>query len=266
MEKFSFAYSDTDRKILNNNTLSIRRGRKAALVGSNGAGKSTLMRLFAQETDPTQFSTTGELWHHPNIRIGHLTQFSVEELEEYAHLTVVHYAEEKLKRCKASASIVAKASGNVRQYLGAFGLGGKHALQPIGKLSGGERMRLCFATVLAEEPHLLLLDESTNHCDYETLASMSNALNEFAGSVLMVSHNQGFLSGFCQELWVLGGDGRITVNHSDTNTFDELFADYRTGVTAGSSSQLSARRQVQANMAKRAVHQRANAKQNTALL
>ena len=265
MEKFSFGYSESGNMILKRNTLNLSRGSKVAVVGKNGSGKSTLMRLFAQEIKPTDYCSSGEFWHHPNIRIGHMTQFSVEELEQYKHQTVVEYAEEKLRSCKASASIVAKASGNIRQYLGAFGLGGKHAMQPIGKLSGGERMRLCFATVLAEEPHLLLLDESTNHCDYETLDSMSKALNEYQGSVLMVSHNQGFLSGFCEELWVLK-EGHIAVNHSDTNTFDELFSDYRSAAT-GSSSELEAtRRQQRVHMAKRAEVQRANAKQKTALV
>jgi len=84
-------------------------------------------------------------------------------------------------------------------------------------------MRLCFATVLADEAHLLLLDESTNHVDIETLDSMSRALNDFEGAVLMVSHNQAFLSGFCKELWVLD-DGHVTVNHSDTESFDEIFS------------------------------------------
>jgi energy-coupling factor transporter ATP-binding protein EcfA2 len=122
---------------------------------------------------------------------------------------------------------VAKASGNVRQYLGVFGFGESHALQLIGQLSRAERMRLCFAAILAEEPHLLLLDESTNHCDYETLDSMSKGLNDNQGAVVMISHNQGFLSGFCKELWVLE-NGAITINHSHTDSFDELFAGYRT--------------------------------------
>jgi ATPase subunit of ABC transporter with duplicated ATPase domains len=93
-------------------------------------------------------------WKQSNIRIGHMTQYSVEELNEYADLTVMEYAEEKLSRWKASGVVVSGASGNVRQYLGAFGLGGIHAHRKIEKLSGGERMRLCFATVFADEPQM----------------------------------------------------------------------------------------------------------------
>ena len=155
-ENFSFGY-DKDRTILDNVTVELRRGSKVALVGANGAGKSTLVKLICGDLAPKDFHSRGSFWRHGNIRVGHVSQYTVEELEAYEHLTVVEYAEDKLRSAKASSTIVAKASGNVRQYLGAFGLGGRHALQKIGKLSGGERMRLCFATVLADECHLLCL-------------------------------------------------------------------------------------------------------------
>lgn len=267
LENLSFGYS-ADAFLLNNLTLSINRGSKIALVGVNGCGKSTLAKLIAGDPEVSRSSCTtkGTLWKHPNLRIGHVTQYSVEELEAYSELTVVEYAEERLKAGSASAEIVAKAAGNVRQYLGAFGLGGKRqALQKIGKLSGGERMRLCFATILAEAPHLLLLDESTNHVDIETLDSMSDALNNFEGSVLMVSHNQAFLSGFCKELWVLD-QGQVMVNHSDTETFDEIFSEYRSSVMSNGGTSLSSARQERATLAKKATRQRAGARQNTALL
>jgi len=264
LEDFSFGF-DSSYPLLRDITLSVNRGSKIALVGRNGAGKSTLLKLISGEIEATKHSSRGNLWAHSNIRIGHVTQYAVEELENYAEQLVTEYAEEKLRRGKASAEIVAKASGNIRQYLGAFGLGGRHALQKIGSLSGGERMRLCFATVLAEQPHLLILDESTNHVDIETLDSTSDALNAFQGSVLMVSHNQSFLSGFCNELWVLE-NGSVTVNHSDTETFDELFSDYRSAALDSSTKSLKTRRQEKADMAKRATKQRAGARQNTALL
>jgi len=263
LEDFSFGYTK-DKQILKRTTLALHRGSKVALVGRNGSGKSTLVDLIAQKLRPKDYVSGGELSCKP-IRVGHITQYSGEELERYASQTVAEYAEERFHNARAAKKMVSQASGNVRQYLGAFGLGGKHAMQLIGKLSGGERMRLCFATVLADEPHLLLLDESTNHVDYETLDSMSRALNEYTGSVLMISHNQSFLSGFCSELWVLE-DGKVSVNHSDTESFDELFSDYRTVATGKSSGQLSAKRREQVTMAKKATKQQARAKQNTALL
>jgi ATPase subunit of ABC transporter with duplicated ATPase domains len=270
MENVSFGY-DKDNTILHNVTLNLDRGSKVALVGKNGSGKSTLVKLIAGEHnnadgDVATTIVSGDLWVHPNLRIGHVSQYSVEELEAYSDQTVVEYAQEKLRSGRASADIVAKASGNVRQYLGAFGLGGKHALRRIGQLSGGERMRLCFATALADEPHLFLLDESTNHVDIETLESMSMALNDYEGSVLMVSHNQAFLSGFCKELWVLDDDGHITVNHSDTESFDEIFFQYRSSILQSGKSSLSDRRRQKAGLAKRAIKQQAGTRKATALL
>eukprot|EP00980_Cylindrotheca_fusiformis_P006966 scaffold1469_cov119-Cylindrotheca_fusiformis.AAC.10 len=265
MENFNFGYSKDAPFLLRDVTLHLTRGSKVAVVGKNGCGKTTLVKLIKGELEKTGKSE-GEIWRHPNLRMGHISQYSVEELEAFHSMTVVEYAEEKLKSGIASSRVIAEASGNVRQYLGAFGLGGSHAHRGIGTLSGGERMRLCFATVLADEPHLLLMDESTNHIDLETLDSMSEALRAYAGAVLMVSHNQGFLSGFCKELWVVE-DGEVHISHDDTATFDELFSDYRSHIMSGSSARSrTEQRQAKAGMARRAAKQNANSRGQTTLL
>lgn len=264
LDQASFTYNTDTKPLLKDLTLSIARGSKIALVGSNGCGKSTLIKWITGELEGMG-KMTGTIWRHPSLRIGHVSQYSVEELEKYAHMTVVEYAEEHLSTGRASSTVIKEASGNVRQYLGAFGLGGAHAHRPIGKLSGGERMRLCFATVLADEPHLLFLDESTNHVDLETLDSMSAALNDYQGAVLMVSHNQAFLSGFCKELWVLQG-GHVDVSHDDTESFDELFSNYRSSILSSSAaSNRRDERRLKTDMAKRATKQITGAKQNTTI-
>jgi len=264
LDTVSFRHDPEKQPLLKDLTLSLSRGSKIALVGNNGIGKTTLIKLIVGELED-QGQTTGRLWKHPCIRIGHVTQYSVEELEKYVGMTVVQYAEENVSSGRASSVVIKEASGNVRQYLGAFGLGGVHAHRPVGQLSGGERMRLCFATVLADEPHILFLDESTNHVDLETLDSMAAALKHYEGAVLMVSHNQGFLSGFCRELWVLE-DGQVNVSHDDTATFDELFSDYRSHILSSSaaSNRLHERR-VKTDTAKRATKQVTGAKKNTTL-
>ena len=305
VEGFSFGYrkpggdKNNDSFLLNNLTLNINRGSKIALVGRNGsgkfkdlsvqnitdsvlygycrlssqidAGKSTLLKLLTGDIrvpNDEMYLHRGTLtWKHSSLRIGQISQYSVEELDEYAELTVVAYAEAKLLRGKASGMVVAGASGNVRQYLGAFGLGGVHAHRKIEKLSGGERMKLCFATVFAEEPHVLFLDEATNHVDVETLDSMAAALNAYEGAVLMVSHNQSFLNGFCKELWVVEDNGRVTVNYDDTETFDDLFCDYRDSVLSDvGGNTLTNRRKDKSNMARKAKQQRSGVNQKTALL
>ncbi|KAL9191248.1 hypothetical protein ACHAXT_000954 [Thalassiosira profunda] len=266
LEDVSFSYDDgKESPLLQHVTLNVTRNTKAAVVGANGCGKTTLMKLLTGEIDDA--SAQGRIWRHPNIRVGHITQYSVEELNEFAHMTVLEYTEQHIASGEAASAVIAKASGNVRQYLGAFGLGGRHAKRLIGALSGGERMRLCFAETLASAPHILLLDESTNHIDFQLQVSVSAALRAFQGAIVMVSHNQGFLSGFCNELWSFSEKerGKIAIAHDDTESFDSLFASYRSQILSGSAAASSAVRERQ-HLAKRAAKQNARAPKQTALL
>jgi len=235
------------------------------VVGRNGAGKSTLLKLITGEIAPgTANEFEGSIWRNPTLRIGHVTQHSVESMEEYADMTVVEYADKYFRSGMACSSVVQSAGGNIRQFLGGFGLGGKHAHRAIGSLSGGERMRLCLAQVFSEQPHLLVLDEPSNFLDMETLDALSSALDVYQGSVIIVSHNQAFLSGFCGELWIVE-NGRVDARHSDTDSFDEMFSTYRMKAMMGASSR-SSKRQQKASMAKRAQLQRSGAKQNTGFI
>lgn len=264
LEHTSFQYNSQSEALLQDLTLNISRGSKIALVGKNGCGKTTLVKLVTGELEK-KGTIRGNLWVNPNLRIGHVSQYSVEELEQYAQMTVVQYAEEKLKNGRASSTVIKEASGNVRQYLGSFGLGGAHAHRTISKLSGGERMRLCFATILADQPHMLCLDESTNHVDLETLDSMASALKAYQGAVFMVSHNQAFLSGFCNQLWVLE-DGGIQVKHDHAESFDELFAGYRNhSLSSSAATGRKEARRLKSGLAHRATKQSAGAKVGTTL-
>ena len=262
LEDVSFSYEVDGPLLLNHVTLNITQNTKAAVVGKNGCGKTTLAKLIKGDLDNTNIQ------RNPNIRIGHITQYSVEELEQFEDLTVLQYAENNLSG-EAVSEVTAKASGNVRQYLGRFGLGGSHSTRLIGALSGGERQRLCFATALSNAPHMLLLDESTNHVDLETQDSLSSALYAFRGAIIMVSHNQSFLSGFCNELWTFPENdqlsGKLEVSHNDTASFDELFSSYRNKVFSRSGTTSSSLKQKQ-SMAKMAAKQNTNASKVTALL
>ena len=261
---FSYDPSKTTGQplLLCNVTLEVTQNTKAAIVGANGCGKTTLCKLIAGDIDGA--SVRGTIWRRPNIRIAYITQYSVEEMNRFSHMTLLQYAEEYLSSGDASSLVIAKASGNVRQYLGAFGLGGSHATRMIRGLSGGERMRLCFATVLANAPHLLLLDESSNHLDMETLDSLSAALRAFTGAVVVVSHNQNFLSGFCNELWSFSESGEVITAHDDAESFDDLFSGYRRHIltSSGGPCVVAKRR----NMAKNASRQGANASKSASLL
>jgi ATP-binding cassette subfamily F protein 3 len=166
-DDMSFSYSREAPWVLQNLTLDINRGSKVSIVGNNGSGKSTLMNIFTGKLSPEDedLRFKGKIWTNPCLRIGHVTQHSVELLDVFGSLTVEEYGEKELLSRNACAEISSSAGGskNIRQYLGAFGLGGPHAKRLVGTLSGGERMRLCFATVMAEQPHLLCLDEPSNH-------------------------------------------------------------------------------------------------------
>jgi ATP-binding cassette subfamily F protein 3 len=264
---YNFSKTKTNGKndsplLLCNLTLDITQNTKAAIVGANGCGKTTLCNLLVGDINTR---VRGTIWRHPTIRIGHITQYSVEEMNKFSHLTLLQYAKENLSGDALSAAI-AKASGNVRQYLGAFGLGGSHATRLISALSGGERMRLCFATALANAPHLLLLDESSNHIDMETLDSLSAALRAFRGAVVVVSHNQSFLSGFCNELWSFSENetGKVNISHDDAESFDELFSRYRERIFSSSVSACVVKERH--SMAKKSAKQSANASRSAALL
>jgi len=270
MEDVNFSYytsTEPDAKLLLKQlTLNITRKTKAAIVGKNGCGKSSLLKLLVFG-EVRLMKRQGIISTHPNIRVGFVSQYSVEELNQYAHMTVVEYADEFLSSGDVCSSIISKAAGNIRQYLGMFGLGGDHAYRPIRALSGGERMRLCFATVLASTVHVLLLDEATNHIDLETMDSLSNALKDWQGSIIMVSHNQGFLSGFCNELWSFSKEerGRVVISHDDTESFEELFLRYKSNMLNEGGTSGTSRLERQ-NMAKRAARQNANVTRHAALL
>lgn len=256
-DDMSFAYNRDAPFLLKHLTLDINRGSKVALVGRNGSGKSTLMNLFTGNISPEDKDRRfkGTLWTHQCLRIGHVTQHSVERLDEFASLTVVKYAENELLSGSACAAISSSAGGskNVRQYLGAFGLGGSHAKRLIGTLSGGERMRLCFATLMAEQPHLLCLDEPSNHLDLETLDACTAALDAFEGAVVVISHNQSFLCGFCKELWVVD-EGKVEIRHDDS--FADMFMQYKSDAVTGAADRRSTRA-AKARMARKANQQRA---------
>merc|ERR1712046_235509 len=110
-------------------------------------------------------------------------------------------------------------------YLANYGLGGI-AKQKLGTLSGGQKARLAFAAEVWHKPHLLLLDEPTNHLDIETLDALADALKAFKGAVVIVSHNQNFLSEVCTELWTVDA-GKVTCAARDSASFAKEFATYR---------------------------------------
>ncbi|XP_047057229.1 ABC transporter F family member 4-like [Lolium rigidum] len=184
-------------------------GTRAAIVGPNGAGKSTLLKLLSGELSPTQ----GKVRTHHKLRTGRYSQRFVDTLKLH-HTAVQHLLEAHpdLDGDEAEASAA----------LAEFGLPSESHLTPINRLSGGQKARVVLASMALEEPHVLLLDEPTNHLDMQTIDALADALCEFAGGVVLVSHDSRLISRVCDdeessEVWVVQ-DGTVSTYHG---TFEE---------------------------------------------
>ena len=219
MEDGRFRYNpEDDDWLLQDLSLNISNNSRIAMVGKNGAGKSTLLKLLCGELP----LNSGEFHVHPNMRIAHIAQHHIEHLGDFLESTPVDYF---MKQHHA------KSEHEARQFLGGFGLVGPLALQLIGTLSGGQKARLAFATVMYTEPHLLILDEPTNHLDGDSLESLAAAVEKFQGAVVIVSHNQDFLSRCSKEMWtVANGRVKVEIPDGDVTTFDDLFENYKEGL------------------------------------
>mmetsp|Transcript_22728 Transcript_22728/g.52096 ORF Transcript_22728/g.52096 Transcript_22728/m.52096 type:complete len:651 (-) Transcript_22728:46-1998(-) len=295
----SFGYhKGSSSPILHNLTLQIASGSKIAVVGCNGTGKTTLLRILAGEVEPWSCNgvkSSSSLDHRisPYLRRVHLTQHHVEALALESERTVLDFAGERLRRAGGAKTSSLSSSStplfdggtdlNVRSYLGRFGLGSsRHVHRRVVELSGGERMRLALAAVLADHANsassqhvMLLLDEPTNHLDLETLDALSGALREFVGAVVIVSHNQQFLCGFCNELWIVedgyvclqkgNRDNRADDDQDAQKSFGDLFAAYKNEVLGGMQKR-SNRRSERAVMAKKAANLRRGAKESSGFI
>jgi ATP-binding cassette subfamily F protein 3 len=166
--------------------MDIGPGARIGLLGPNGAGKSTLMRVLAGELEPL----AGEMLRHRDLRVGYLAQHQLEQLDVSA-TPFLH-----LRRLDPDLD-----EQSARTFLGGFDFRGDRVYDPVGVFSGGEKARLALALVVYSRPNLLLLDEPTNHLDLELRAALELALQDFAGALVLVSHDRHLLGAACDELW-----------------------------------------------------------------
>ena len=179
-----------ERPILDGVGFSLDPGDRIGLLGRNGAGKSTLIKLLAG-TLPLQ---SGRCERAQDLKIGYFAQHQLDQLRpDDSPLT-------HLRRLDPQATEQA-----LRDYLGGFGFAGDRALEPVAPLSGGEKARLVLALIIRQRPNLLLLDEPTNHLDLEMRQALAEALQEFDGALVLVSHDRHLLRVTSDDLWLVDG-------------------------------------------------------------
>ena len=201
LERAAAGYGD--HVVLERLDLRLDPDDRIALLGANGNGKSTFAKLLAGELAPLG----GEVIRAPKLRVGYFAQHQIEALRPadsaLQHLAR-HLPDEREER--------------LRTRLGGFGLTQDKADLPAGVLSGGEKARLTFALISAEAPQFLVLDEPTNHLDIDAREALIQAINEFAGAVLLISHDPHLIELTADQLWLVEG-GRVRPYDGDLDDY-----------------------------------------------
>lgn len=194
---FGYVVDGEPKAILQGVSKSVLAGQRIGILGANGQGKSTLVKTIAR----TMPLLAGTLTEGKGLNIGYFAQ---------QELDVLHTQDTPLEHMIRLAKELGPNSGepsreqDLRNYLGTFNFSGDMVKQAVGTMSGGEKARLVLAMIVWQRPNLLLLDEPTNHLDLATREALSMALNEFEGTVMLVSHDRALLRAVCDEFWMVG--------------------------------------------------------------
>jgi ATP-binding cassette, subfamily F, member 3 len=190
-------------RILENIGFGLEAGDRVALLGPNGAGKSTLVKTLVGELPLLE----GERMAHPDLKIGYFAQHTVESL---------HEGQSPLWHLKEVAPDVGEQA--LRNYLGTWNFAGDRAFEPVDGFSGGERARLALAIIAYNKPNVMLLDEPTNHLDLEMREALAEALSEFEGAIVMVSHDRHLIGLVCDTFWRVA-DGKVEAFDGDLDEY-----------------------------------------------
>ena len=205
--------------VLKNLDLRIDQDDRIALLGQNGQGKSTLSKLIADRLTPC----AGSIVRSTKLRIGYFAQHQVDEL----HLDETPL--EHLRRLRPDPT-----PAKLRAMLGGFGIGAEQADTQVGRLSGGQKARLSLMLATLDAPHLLILDEPTNHLDIESREALVEALTQYSGAVILVSHDMHLLSLVADRIWLVK-DGHVSPYNDDLESYRALLLN--TGANSQKSSE-----------------------------
>jgi ATP-binding cassette, subfamily F, member 3 len=211
LDEVSVGY-EPDRAVLHNLSLRIDNDDRIALLGSNGNGKSTLVKLIAARLAPFE----GTVTRAEKLKVAYFAQHQLDELDAqgtpYSHLRELMPDEPEAK---------------VRARAGAIGFSGQAADTKVEKLSGGEKARLMLGLAAFAGPHLLILDEPTNHLDIDSRAALIEAINDYPGAVILVSHDRHLLAACADRLWLVSG-GEVQPFEGDLDDYRQYVLSDRT--------------------------------------
>ena len=212
LERAAAGYND--HKILSNLNLSVDADDRIALLGANGNGKSTLAKLIAGRLQ----LMSGEQRRAPKLRVGYFAQHQTDELDLDA-TPIAHMARALPPTATAT---------QLRAQLARFGLDADRAETRVGALSGGEKARLLLALATRDAPQLLILDEPTNHLDIDAREAMVRALADYAGAVLLITHDPNLVELVADRLWLVS-DGTVRPFDGDMDDYRQLLSDRARG-------------------------------------
>ncbi len=192
---FGYVVDDEPKSILQHVSKSVLAGQRIGILGANGQGKSTLVKTIAR----TMPLLAGTLTEGKGLNIGYFAQQELDVLHPNDNPL-----EHMIRLARELGSNEPSREQDLRNYLGTFNFSGDMVKQSVGSMSGGEKARLVLAMIVWQRPNLLLLDEPTNHLDLATREALSMALNEFEGTVMLVSHDRALLRAVCDEFWMVG--------------------------------------------------------------
>jgi len=214
---FGYIVDDVPKTILTDVSKSVQAGQRIGILGANGQGKSTLVKTIAREMG----ALAGTVTEGKGLNIGYFAQQELDVLRPQDS-PLEHMV--RLAREMGAAAKEPTGEQNLRSFLGSFNFNGDMVKQAVGTMSGGEKARLVLAMMVWQRPNLLLLDEPTNHLDLATREALAMALNEFEGTLMLVSHDRALLRSVCDEFWMVGRGG-ITDFDGDLDDYQRYLLD-----------------------------------------
>ncbi len=224
IDNASFGYKSPEgsegeapKTILRGVSRSVLAGQRIGILGANGQGKSTLVKTIAREMG----ALAGQVTEGKGLNIGYFAQQELDVLRPQDNPL-----EHMVRMARELGSNAKEATGEqaLRGFLGSFNFSGDMVKQPVGTMSGGEKARLVLAMMVWQRPNLLLLDEPTNHLDLATREALAVALNEFEGTLMLVSHDRALLRSVCDEFWLVGR-GVVTDFDGDLDDYQRYLLD-----------------------------------------